>query len=628
MTVTTDVQSIVYDTDGSTADFPIPFYFLRAADITAELIDATDNLTVLVLGTDFTITGAGNPSGGALIAGQPFAAGYKLHVYRVVPVTQESQYQQNDPFPAKTTEKALDKLTMLVQQQKQTTDRALVVPRSDLNPDTTLPPSRLRANKALGFDRDGNVIAIDLKIGYVVAPVVDSVAMVRLVPGTVTAVFALGYDAAGDGGGGDYYPDRSDTSSPDDGGTCLISAIDGTRFKLRSHSFISSKQMGVFPTKSAAWNTQQMQAGISSGFGKFVFDCRNTSDIIKINGPITVPMQMEIESNVRWAGTLQQTALNQPIFVVPAGSADVSIANIHLSYDGVPVSGADAIQLNGCFAFSAQNIWISSCWNGIFANLGGNHELIGLRIFGYENCALLLSSCTDVNLTQFRFHANDSIKGRLGGIRLQGPVEGCTFAQGDVTLGQYGLTTQDFGNNARGAAPYFNRFVAVYFDSAKTNPALLTSLCDSDFEGCWFASGGHDEAVGWSTALASPGAFITNCIDLRFNGGNFENNGGPGAQVYANCKRVSFDGGVTFKHNQFSRNADGAAVQFLPGTSDWRVQSCNFARDADTTTYRQRYYVEVGAGASDRFICADNLLGGCEPNINTTGTNYRFANNY
>ncbi|WP_258011605.1 hypothetical protein [Burkholderia thailandensis] len=257
-----------------------------------------------------------------------------------------------------------------------------------------------------------------------IAPVVDSIAMVRLTPGTVTAVFALGYDVAGDGGGGDYYPDRGDTSTPDDGGSCLISSIDGTRFKLRSHSFISSKQMGVFPTKSPAWNTQQMQNGLNTAFGKFLFDCRTNSDIIKINGPLTVPIQKEIASNTRWAGTLQQTALDQPIFVVPAGSSDVSINDIHLSYDGTPVSGADAIQLNGCFAFAARNIWISSCWNGIFANLGGNHELFGLRIFGYEDCAVLLSACGDVNVTQFRFHANDSIKGRLGGIRLQGPVEG------------------------------------------------------------------------------------------------------------------------------------------------------------------------------------------------------------
>lgn len=140
--------------------------------------------------------------------------------------------------------------------------------------------------------------------------------------------------------------------------------------------------MGVFPTKSPAWNTQQMQNGLNTAFGKFLFDCRTNSDIIKINGPLTVPIQKEIASNTRWAGTLQQTALDQPIFVVPAGSSDVSINDIHLSYDGTPVSGADAIQLNGCFAFAARNIWISSCWNGIFANLGGNHELFGLRIFG------------------------------------------------------------------------------------------------------------------------------------------------------------------------------------------------------------------------------------------------------
>jgi len=246
MTVTTDVQSIVYDTDGSTADFPIPFYFLRAADITAELVDAVDNLTDLVLGTDFTVTGAGQPSGGVLSATAAFARGYKLHIYRVVPVTQESQYQQNDPFPAKTTEKALDKLTMLVQQQKQTTDRALVVPRSDLNPQTTLPSARLRANKALGFDAAGNPFAIDLTISSLIAPVVNSIDMLRLVSKFIARdAFVTSYHGGNYKGGGAYRVDLLDNSS-DDNGCTIIVAADGGRWKLQLTGPVTLDHCGTY----------------------------------------------------------------------------------------------------------------------------------------------------------------------------------------------------------------------------------------------------------------------------------------------------------------------------------------------------------------------------------------------
>ncbi|MDN7454847.1 glycosyl hydrolase family 28-related protein [Burkholderia cenocepacia] len=291
MTVTTDVQSIVYDTDGSTTDFPIPFYFLRSSDITAELVDANDNLTELVLGTDFTVTGAGQPSGGELRATHAFASGYKLHVYRVVPVTQESQYQQNDPFPAKTTEKALDKLTMLIQQQKQTTDRALVVPRSDLNPNTTLPSARLRANKALGFDNRGDPFAIDLTIGSVLTPVVHSVAMLRLVLKFLTTdVFVVGYRTPGDGGGGAYFLDPTDHSSDDNGGTVIV-AVDGGRWKLRLTGPVSIKQFGAYGDKVHD-DFPFIQAAIDSG----------VRSIYMPPGDYVLSQQLQIRNNIHLFG--------------------------------------------------------------------------------------------------------------------------------------------------------------------------------------------------------------------------------------------------------------------------------------------------------------------------------------
>ncbi|AXK65946.1 tail fiber domain-containing protein [Burkholderia sp. IDO3] len=115
MTVNSSTQSVTYNGDGSTTDFPIPFYFLLNEDIEASL--AKDGAgTDLVFGTDFFLSGAGLPGGGTLTMFVAPPTGYQLVIERQVAITQQREYQQNDPFPAKTTEKALDKLTMICQQ--------------------------------------------------------------------------------------------------------------------------------------------------------------------------------------------------------------------------------------------------------------------------------------------------------------------------------------------------------------------------------------------------------------------------------------------------------------------------------------------------------------------------------
>ncbi|WP_261537088.1 tail fiber domain-containing protein [Burkholderia multivorans] len=115
MTVNSSTQSVTYNCDGFTTAFPIPFYFLQDEDIHASLAQG-DVGTDLVFGTDFNLTGAGLPGGGTLTMFVAPAVGYQLVIERQVAITQQREYQQNDPFPAKTTEKALDKLTMICQQ--------------------------------------------------------------------------------------------------------------------------------------------------------------------------------------------------------------------------------------------------------------------------------------------------------------------------------------------------------------------------------------------------------------------------------------------------------------------------------------------------------------------------------
>ncbi|WP_175813358.1 right-handed parallel beta-helix repeat-containing protein [Burkholderia contaminans] len=162
MTVTTQTQDVTYDGDGSTTDFPVPFYFLLETHIVVDKIDANGALTPLTYGTDYTVSGAGSESGGTVTTTAAYPAGVELHIYRDVPVTQETEYQQNDPFPAKTVEKALDKLTMICQQLASGVLNAIRYPLSEFGRDGTLPSALDRAKKLISFDDNGNLSMVPL----------------------------------------------------------------------------------------------------------------------------------------------------------------------------------------------------------------------------------------------------------------------------------------------------------------------------------------------------------------------------------------------------------------------------------------------------------------------------------
>ncbi|PRE78299.1 glycosyl hydrolase family 28-related protein [Burkholderia gladioli] len=248
MTVASDVQDVTYATDGSTVGFPIPFYFLVNSHIAAELVAADDSITPLVYGSDFTLSGAGDPDGGEFTALTPFASGYDLHIYRDVPVTQETQYQQNDAFPAKTTEKALDKLTMIAQQHGVRLSRALMFPRgeslSGLQP--YLPPRAQRANNALGFNAQGNPIALQLLVATALFPSVPNLVLARAISNPLTTTVVVGgHDFQGDGGGGVYLK-KQDVAPPDwDNDGTRFTSILGVAFELLPMGPVSVKVFGA-----------------------------------------------------------------------------------------------------------------------------------------------------------------------------------------------------------------------------------------------------------------------------------------------------------------------------------------------------------------------------------------------
>lgn len=116
MTVSTEIDSEQYTGNGITTTFPYRFRILQSANMVVTRIDLSDAETVLILGTDYTITGAGGYSGGNVILSSPLPNGFGLTLVRDLPITQETDLRNQGTFFAEVHEDAFDKLTMLIQQ--------------------------------------------------------------------------------------------------------------------------------------------------------------------------------------------------------------------------------------------------------------------------------------------------------------------------------------------------------------------------------------------------------------------------------------------------------------------------------------------------------------------------------
>jgi len=153
MTVSTTTSRADYTGNGATTAFAVPFYFLDDSHLTVLRTQiSTGVITTLAITTNYTVSGAGNPAGGTVTCVVAPTTDQKISILRNVPFTQLNTYVPNDPFPAASHERALDKLTMEVQQLDEALDRALTLPANTAagTVSTALPTPA--ANQVIGWN--------------------------------------------------------------------------------------------------------------------------------------------------------------------------------------------------------------------------------------------------------------------------------------------------------------------------------------------------------------------------------------------------------------------------------------------------------------------------------------------
>ena len=163
MTVSSTTTKVSASGDGSTAGFNYTFKIFADSEMQVIIRSSLGVETTKTLTTHYTVSGAGNDSGGTVTftSGNIPVTGETVVLRRNLALTQGTDYVENDPFPAESHEDGLDRLTMSMQGIQEELDRTFKVSKTTTinTPEFTQNASQ-RASKALGFSSDGNTLAV------------------------------------------------------------------------------------------------------------------------------------------------------------------------------------------------------------------------------------------------------------------------------------------------------------------------------------------------------------------------------------------------------------------------------------------------------------------------------------
>jgi len=166
MTVSSTTKRNSYTGDGSTTTFAYSFKIFDDDDITVILrTTATGTESVQSKTTHYSVTGVGSASGGNVVFGSAPSSAQTVVLLRQTAQTQATDYTPNDPFPAASHEDALDKLTLMTQDQQDELDRSIKLSRTNTMTSTEFTVTATnRANKIFAFDSSGE-LAVTQEIG-------------------------------------------------------------------------------------------------------------------------------------------------------------------------------------------------------------------------------------------------------------------------------------------------------------------------------------------------------------------------------------------------------------------------------------------------------------------------------
>ena len=174
----------------------------------------------------------------------------------------------------------------------------------------------------------------------------STIAQLKARSSALGAVFVSGHTTEGDGGGGNYWLDASDTTSADNGGTVIVGNDGTSRWKLIHNGSVSIKQFGAV---QSANDTTAVQNALDSGV-KEIYVPPGTY-------PITSVTLSEDNVRIYGPGTLQSIGSTGAVNLLEVTGDGCSVDGICIDLQNSTDTFADGFvaDRNGLYVHGASN---------------------------------------------------------------------------------------------------------------------------------------------------------------------------------------------------------------------------------------------------------------------------------
>ena len=458
MTITSPSTRESYAGDAVTVNFPVPFTFYGPDELVVYETDSGGDITTLSRGVDYSVTG-GSGTTGTVIATTAPAAGVTWSIVRDTAATQQVGYGSADPFPGITHERAVDRLTAMIQELK---GALLYTLRASVGEASTLPvlPSAAdRANLALTFDADGNPTASALTTGSTAI----SSAMIPVVGAATVAT---------------------------------------------ARNLLGGRRMVNVVTDHSADNTNgsDASAAIQAAINSL------TSGIVYLPpGTYGLATGLTMKPNVFLVGedplitTLVARTNNVELVTYTAAGTVSNMVVRRLGFSGGGYTGVRGISLDGTDSakrislVTIEDCYAANCARGFDLRFCANSRLEGARA-NVCTIGIYLDNCADTTIeggwaqsgTDFGIYVLGGGGAFDEGLRIAG------FSTNGQTKG-IGVYNQDWGN-----------LTGCSFTTCSGGPAVFSNSSNWKISDCDFASGGVPTTPGFTTDATCVGLQLSN----------------------------------------------------------------------------------------------------------------------